>query len=102
VIRGTLAALALALVLAAPTNAGQQYNVSFHAFQLPAGGVTSGTWTSPWFSTGFGFSELIASWNASTRGWAYGDGDIQHRLVGTRATQAATSPSTRSAPRTTR
>ena len=65
-IRGTLAALALALFLAAPTSAAQQYNVSFHAFPLPKGGVTSGTWTSPWFSTGFGFSELVASWNAST------------------------------------
>jgi hypothetical protein len=66
VIRGTLAALALALVLAAPTSAAQQYNVSYHAFPLPAGGVTSGTWTSPWYPTGFGFSELVASWNAST------------------------------------
>jgi hypothetical protein len=25
-----------------------------------------GTWTSPWFQTGFGFTELVASWNAST------------------------------------
>jgi hypothetical protein len=107
VIRGTLAALALALVLAAPTSAAQRYDVSYHAFQLPAGGVTSGTWTSPWFSTGFGFSELIASWNASTPAgtwievqmrattdkgtptkwytmgrWAYGDGDIQRTSVG--------------------
>ena len=65
-IRGTLAALALALVLAAPTSAAQQYDVSYHAFPLPKGGVTSGTWTSPWFSTGFGFSELVSSWNAST------------------------------------
>jgi Peptidase_C39 like family len=66
VIRGTLAALALALLLAAPASAAQQYNVSFHAFQLPKGGITSGTWTSPWFSPGFGFTELVASWNAST------------------------------------
>jgi hypothetical protein len=66
VIRGTLAALALALVLAAPTSAAQQYNVSYHAFPLPKGGVTGGTWTSPWYTTGFGFTELIASWNAST------------------------------------
>ena len=58
-IRGTLAAVALALVLAAPASAAQQYNVSFHAFPLPKGGVTSGTWTSPWFSTGFGFTELV-------------------------------------------
>ena len=106
-IRGTLAAFALALVLAAPTAAAQQYNVSFHAFPLPNGGVTSGTWTSPWFATAFGFSELVASWNASTPAgswievrmrattdkgtptkwyvmgrWAYGDGDIQRTSVG--------------------
>jgi len=66
VIRGTLAALALALVLAAPTSAAQQYNVSFHAFPLPRGGVTNGTLTSPWYSTGFGFTELVSSWNAAT------------------------------------
>jgi hypothetical protein len=107
VIRGTLAALALALVLAAPTSAAQQYNVSYHAFPLPKGGVTSGTWTSPWFSTGFGFTELVASWNASTPAgswievnmrattdkgaltkwytmgrWAYGDADFQRTSVG--------------------
>jgi len=66
VIRGTLAALALALTLAGSASAAQQYNVSFHAFTLPRGGVTGGTWTSPWFSPGFGFTELVASWNAST------------------------------------
>jgi len=107
VIRGTLAAIALALVLAAPTSAAQQYNVSFHAVQLPKGGVTSGTWSSPWFSTGFGFTELVASWNASTPAgswievnmrattdkgaltkwytmgrWAYGDADFQRTSVG--------------------
>jgi hypothetical protein len=107
VIRGTLAALALALVLAAPTSAAQQYNVSYHAFPLPKGGVTSGTWTSPWFSTGFGFTELVSSWNAATPAgswievrmrattdkgattkwyvmgrWAYGDADFQRTSVG--------------------
>jgi hypothetical protein len=107
VIRGTLAALGVALVFAAPVSAGQQYNVSFHAFPLPKGGVTSGTWTSPWYSTGFGFTELVASWNASTPAgswievrmrattdrsaltkwytmgrWAYGDSDIQRTSVG--------------------
>jgi len=66
VVRGTLAALALALTLAGSAAAAQQYNVSFHAFTLPRGGVTSGTWTSPWFSPGFGFTELVASWNAAT------------------------------------
>ena len=65
-IRGTLAAFAAALLLAAPVSAAQQYDVSYHAFMLPKGGVTSATWTSPWFATGFGFTELVASWNAST------------------------------------
>jgi hypothetical protein len=107
VIRGTLAALVLALMLAGSAGAGQQYNVSFHAFTLPNGGVTTGTWTSPWFSPGFGFTELIASWNASTpagtwievqmRGttdknaltkwyvlgqWTYDDADFQRTSVG--------------------
>lgn len=26
----------------------------------------SGSWTSPWFATGFPFSELVSSWNAAT------------------------------------
>jgi hypothetical protein len=107
VIRGTLAAFALALVLAAPTSAAQQYNVSYHAFPLPRGGVTRGTWTSPWFATGFGFTELVSSWNAATPTgswievhmraltdngtqtkwytmgrWTYGDADIQRTSVG--------------------
>ena len=107
VIRGTLATLGLALVLAAPASAAQQYDVSFHAFPLPKGGVTSGTWTSPWHATGFGFTELVASWNASTTAgswieirmrattgkgtqtkwyvmgrWAYGDADFRRTSVG--------------------
>jgi Peptidase_C39 like family len=107
VLRRTLFAIAVALILAAPTSAAQHYDVSFHAFPLPAGGVTSGTYTSPWFAPGFGFTELVASWNASTptgswievrmratteKGtqtkwyvmgrWAYGDGDIQRTSVG--------------------
>jgi hypothetical protein len=28
--------------------------------------ATAGTWTSPWFAPGFGFSELVSSWNADT------------------------------------
>jgi Peptidase_C39 like family len=107
VIRGTLAALATVLVLAGSASAGQQYIVSYHAFALPKGGVTASSWTSPTYMTGFGFSELVASWNAQTpagtyitvsmsaaRGdgtftkwyamgiWAYGDGDIQRTSVG--------------------
>jgi hypothetical protein len=52
VIRGTLAALALVLILAAPTFAAQLYSVSFHAFVLPKGGVTAGSWTPPVYTTG--------------------------------------------------
>ena len=111
-IRGTLAAFAVALFLAAPASAAQPYHVSFHAFALPKSGVTfdnapGGVWTSPWFQTGFGFTELVSSWNADTpagtwiqidmrattdRGtttkwytmgrWAFGDGDIQRTSVG--------------------
>jgi Peptidase_C39 like family len=105
--RGTLAALAAALLFAAPMSAAQQYNVGFHAFPLPKGGVTAGTWTSPVYTTGFGFTELVASWNAQTPAgtyirvlmsavrrdgtqtkwytmgtWAYGDGDIHRTSVG--------------------
>src|SRR5437868_7634093 len=63
-------------------------------------------WTSPWFQTGFGFTELVSSWNATTpagtwiqvemqansdRGatkwytmgrWASGDGDVRRNSVG--------------------
>ncbi|MFC6286034.1 peptidase C39 family protein [Nocardioides sp. GCM10027113] len=31
----------------------------------------AGTWTSPWVSPGFGLTELIASWEARTRGAGY-------------------------------
>jgi hypothetical protein len=66
-----------------------------------------GRWTSPWFQTGFGFTELVSSWNAATPAgtwlliemratvdtghvtkwytmgrWAYGDGDIHRNSVG--------------------
>jgi hypothetical protein len=112
VIRGTLAAFAAALFLAAPANAAQPYHVSYHAFTLPKTGVTfdntpGGVWTSSWFQTGFGFTELVSSWNADTPAgtwiqidmrattdratttkwytmgrWAFGDGDIQRTSVG--------------------
>ena len=111
-IRGTLAAFAVALLLAAPASASRPYHVSYHVFALPKTGVTfdnapGGVWTSPWFQTGFGFTELVSSWNADTpagtwiqidmrattdRGtttkwytmgrWAFGDGDIQRTSVG--------------------
>src|SRR5712691_4492698 len=65
------------------------------------------TWTSAWFATGFGFTELVSSWNAQTPvgtwiqvrmraqaddghptkwyvmgRWAYGDADIHRTSVG--------------------
>jgi hypothetical protein len=144
VIRGTLALLALALVVAAPTSAAekQAYPVAFKSFALTSGttaglqversgglvlaksGLTtmtyadpfgypprdyqSGTWTSPWQPTSFGFMELVSSWNADTPAgtwiqiemraiaaadghttkwfvmgrWAYGDADIHRTSVG--------------------
>jgi hypothetical protein len=107
VIRGTLAALAVGFTLAMPAAAAQQYNVSFHAFALPKGGVTNTTWTSPVFTPGFGLTELVASWNAQTPPgthirvsmsaqrtdgtftkwytmgiWAFGDDDIERTSVG--------------------
>ena len=67
----------------------------------------AGTWTGPWFATGFGFAELVASWNADTPSgtwlqvemqgvtskgtqtkwyvmgrWAYGDDTIFRTSVG--------------------
>ena len=110
--------------------AAQPYPVSYHAFPLPRGGITlpktglttityadpygyaprdyqSAAWMSPWFETGFGFTELVSSWNADTPPgtwlqvemrataldghvtkwyvlgrWAYGDGDIHRTSVG--------------------
>jgi hypothetical protein len=35
-------------------------------FGYPARDYEGGTWTSDWFATGFGFTELVASWNADT------------------------------------
>ena len=111
-VRRLLAVTALTLAAAGSAHAAQPYPVSFHRFALPGGGVSlstspGGTWTSPWFTTGFGFSELVASWNAdtpagtwiqvemrarTTKGtttnwyvmgkWAYGDADIQRASVG--------------------
>src|SRR5436305_3017920 len=100
------------MLFAGTARAAQPYNVSYHAFPLPRGGVTlanapGGTLTSPWFATGFGFTELVSSWNASTPAgswievhmraltdkgtqtkwytmgrWTYGDADIQRTSVG--------------------
>src|ERR671937_868296 len=111
-VRRGLLLLALALVVAGPARAGQPHNVSYHVFPLPSGGLSfstapDGTWTSPWLQTGFGFTELVSSWNASTPPgtwievrmrattdhgtltkwyimgrWAYGDGDILRTSIG--------------------
>jgi len=66
VLRRGLALVALTLVIAASAKAAQPYNVSYHAFPLPSGDVSyttapDGLWTSPWFQTGFGFTELVSS-----------------------------------------
>src|SRR6266498_896953 len=145
VIRGTLAAVALALVTAiGPAAAAekQAYPIGFHSFALSSGTTSgtqldkggglvlsrsglstityadpfgyaprdyqAGTWTSPWQSAGFGFMELVSSWNADTPAgtwiqvemrataaadghatkwyvmgrWAYGDADIHRTSVG--------------------
>ncbi len=144
-IRGALAALAVALMAFATPAAGaekQTYPVSYHAFPLssgttsgtqvdrsgglvlaksglstttyadpfgyPARDYLAGTWTSPWQPAGFGFMELVSSWNADTPAgtwvqvemrataaagghstkwyvmgrWAYGDADIHRTSVG--------------------
>jgi Peptidase_C39 like family len=87
---------AFALAAAGPANAAQPYPVNFHNFlagasvSLATTGVSGqfaytdpyanysgdgangsgtydyGTWTSPVYSTGFPFNELVASWNATT------------------------------------
>jgi len=101
----------LLLILPGAARAAQPYSVSYHAFALPRGGVTfanaDGEWTSPFFSTAFGFTELVSSWNADTPAgtwiqvemrattdkgaltkwyvmgrWAFGDGDIHRTSVG--------------------
>jgi hypothetical protein len=71
VIRGTLAGIVAAPLLAAPAGAAQSYDVSFHAFALPGGGISFstapiGSWTSPWFATGFGFPDGFVSIPTST------------------------------------
>ncbi|HYZ77942.1 MAG TPA: C39 family peptidase [Gaiellaceae bacterium] len=74
----------------------------------PARTYAYARWTSPWFQTGFGFTELVSSWNATTPvgtwiqvemeasrdsgatstkwytmgRWASGDGDIHRNSVG--------------------
>src|SRR5206468_1782266 len=92
VIRRALAVAALVVgVFAAPASGAKtpSYPISFHAFDLPKGGLTmprnglstvtyadpfgyptrdylASSWTSPWYSTTFGFTELVSSWNAAT------------------------------------
>jgi hypothetical protein len=96
-----LVAVALALTAPAAANAGQPYPVDFHNFltgasvSLASTGVSGqaayvdpyadyagdgangsgtydyGTWTSPTYSTGSPFNELVASWNATTPAGTY-------------------------------
>src|SRR5919202_1161987 len=106
-----------------PLSSGQGTVFKNGALTLAAKGLTSttyadpylgtsrayqvGSWTSSVFSTGFGFTELVSSWNAQTPAgtfirvymsaqradgsftkwytmgiWAYGDGDIYRTSVG--------------------
>jgi hypothetical protein len=77
-------------------------------FGYPPRAYLAGTWTSPWQPSGFGFMELVSSWNAETPAgtwiqiemratsaddghetkwyvlgrWAYGDTDIHRTSVG--------------------
>jgi hypothetical protein len=76
-------------------------------FGYPARDYLEGTWTGPWLETGFGFTELVSSWNAQTPPgtwievrmrartskatttkwyvmgrWAYGDGDFHRTSQG--------------------
>src|SRR5919198_1766075 len=78
------------------------------AYGSPGRTYSYARWTSPWFQTGFGFTELVSSWNATTPAgtwiqvemqasrdggatttkwyvmgrWASGDGDIHRNSVG--------------------
>jgi Peptidase_C39 like family len=78
------------------------------AYGSPARTYSYARWTSPFFQTGFGFTELVSSWNATTPAgtwiqvemqatgdagatstkwytmgrWASGDGDIRRNSVG--------------------
>jgi Peptidase_C39 like family len=78
------------------------------AYRSPARTYSYARWTSPWFQTGFGFTELVSSWNATTPAgtwiqvemqatrdggatatkwyvmgrWASGDGDLHRNSVG--------------------
>ena len=81
------------------------------AYGSPAHTYSYARWTSPWFQTGFGFTELVSSWNAATPAgtwiqvemqasvdggatstkwytmgrWASGAGDIHRNSVGGQA-----------------
>jgi hypothetical protein len=68
-------------------------SVSYHRFvtaaaplTIPRGGVSS-TWTSPVFSPGFAFTELVASWNADTPTGSLVEVDMQASPDGSRWTK---------------
>lgn len=79
--------LVLATTLIAPSGAlaasSATSNVSYHRFVTAAAplsiarGSTAATWTSPVFSPGFAFTELVASWNADTTAGSLVEVDMQ-------------------------
>jgi Peptidase_C39 like family len=46
-----------------------------------SGAYQSGTWTSPDFSTSFGFNELVASWNATTPNGTWIQVEVQPKML---------------------
>ncbi|HAF10857.1 MAG TPA: hypothetical protein DCK98_12370 [Chloroflexi bacterium] len=79
--------LVLATTIIAPSGAlaasSATSNVSYHRFVTAtaplsiARGSTAATWTSPIFSPGFAFTELVASWNADTTAGSLVEVDMQ-------------------------
>src|SRR5438067_5503625 len=79
--------LVLATTILPPSGAlaasGGISNVSYHRFVTAAAplsmprGSTAATWTSPAFSPGFAFTELVASWNADTTASSLVEVDMQ-------------------------
>ena len=79
--------LVLATTILPPSGAlaasGGISNVSYHRFITAAAplsmprGTTAATWTSPVFSPGFAFTELVASWNADTTASSLVEVDMQ-------------------------
>jgi hypothetical protein len=89
--------LVLATTILPPSGAlatsGETSNVSYHRFVTAAAplsmprGSTAATWTSPVFSPGFAFTELVASWNAETTASSLVEVDMQASPDGSRWTK---------------